>query len=262
MPHWNLVQCFRFNVPEDDDAHLVFLALPSSTDDTEDAKTDWTAKSRQLEEYFVEQTYQLTKFRSESAGLPRRFPTEPPEDIAKVMLEFFEEVEQERRSGLQVKVYNPQSSSSRTMETFYFGPVVLNNIRKAIRTRMEVWEAPPLEGYAICFNNMNENSEVQMVMEVVMVSEDIEGEDEKAKGFDASHLTPLAEQLAESINAANSVLKEMHYMEKREQRMRLTADSINTRVRYFSYISVGILLLVTYVQVTYLKRYFRKKKLL
>lgn len=256
------MQCFRFNVPEDDDAHLVFLALPSSTDDSEDADKDWTAKSRQLEEYFVEQTYQLTKFRSESASLPRRFPTEPPEDIAKVMQEFFEELEQDRRSGLQVKLYNPQSGASRTIETFYFGPVVLNYIRKAVRARPEVWEAPPLEGYAICFNNMNEDAEVQIVMEVVMVSDEAEGEDEKAAGFDASHLTPLAEQLAESINAANSVLKEMHYMEKREQRMRLTADSINTRVRYFSYISVGILLLVTYVQVTYLKRYFRKKKLL
>ena len=38
--------------------------------------------------------------------------------------------------------------------------------------------------------------------------------------------------------------------------------SINARVRYFSYVSVAVLLVVTYIQVTYLKRYFRKKKLL
>lgn len=222
---------------------------------------------RQLEEYYVEQTFQLTKFRSDSASLPRRFPTQPPEDIAKLTNEVYEDNGQQGRSNCQVRVYNPQSSSSRTMETFFFNPVVLNNVRKSLRSNPHAWEAPPLEGYAICFNNLNDEEEVQMVMEVVMVSD--EGEDDDGSGgnskggkFDASHLTPLAEQLAESITAAQSVVREMQYMEKREQRMRLTADSINQRVRYFSYISVCMLLVVTYIQVTYLKRYFRKKKLL
>jgi len=44
--------------------------------------------------------------------------------------------------------------------------------------------------------------------------------------------------------------------------MRKTSESINFRVRFFSYVSVIILGVVTYLQVTYLKRYFRKKKLL
>ena len=76
------------------------------------------------------------------------------------------------------------------------------------------------------------------------------------------HLTPLEEALDKSINAANTVIREMKYMEKREARMRVTADSINSRVQYFSYLSVAVLLGVTYVQVTYLKRYFHKKKLM
>jgi hypothetical protein len=74
--------------------------------------------------------------------------------------------------------------------------------------------------------------------------------------------TPLAEQLQESLAAAKSMIKVMNFMERRESRMRLAADSINARVRCFSYISVGVLLAVAYVQVTYFKRYFHKKKML
>ena len=246
---------------------MVFVALPSTAEPA-DGDKEWASKMKQLEEYYVEQTFQLTKFRNEGASLPRRFPTQPPEDITKLTNEVYEDNGQQGRSGCQVRIYNPQTSSSRTMETFYFNPVVLNYVRKALRSHPHTWEAPPLEGYAICFNNLNDEEEVQMVMEVVMVSDDGDSEDEtdgdggSNKKFDASHLTPLAEQLAESINAAQSVIREMQYMEKREQRMRLTADSINSRVRYFSYISVGMLFVVTYIQVTYLKRYFRKKKLL
>lgn len=151
------------------------------------------------------------------------------------------------------------------METFWFQPVVVNHIRKAIRTRKEKREGSPLEGYSVCFVNSNEDFPVQVLVDSVMTSEDPVTDDAAAvddKPFQGSHLTPLAEQLAESLKAAQSVVKEMNYMERREARMRVTADSINARVKYFSYISVAILLVVTYVQVSYLKRYFRKKKLL
>jgi hypothetical protein len=238
------------------------VALPSPTGDTADSNTNWSEKSRQLEEYFVEQAYQLTKSRSESAMLPRKFPSNPPAELNKIMEEFLAEQDGERKSGCRIKIHNPNSNSMRNMESYYFAPVILNNIRKAVRVRQEEWEAQPLEGYSICFNNeANEHVQVQMVMEVVMVSEH-PSEDSEDESFESAHLTPLAEELEESIEAAKSVLNEMHLMEKREGRMRITAESINSRVKYFSYISVGILLVVTYVQVTYLKRYFHKKKLM
>jgi hypothetical protein len=243
------------------------VALPSPAGDTADSKTDWNDKSRQLEEYFVEQAYQLTKSRTgvhgESAMLPRKFPTKPPAELKKIMEEFLEEQDGESKSGCRIKIHNPSSNSMRNMESYYFAPVVLNNIRKTVRVRQEEWEAQPLEGYSICFDNeANEHDQVQMVMEVVMVSEHPSFEDSEDETFESAHLTPLAEELEESIEAANSVLNEMHLMEKREGRMRITAESINARVKYFSYISVGILLVVTYIQVSYLKRYFHKKKLM
>jgi len=144
--------------------------------------------------------------------------------------------------------------------------LVLNHLRKTFRGGGDMGRnSNPLEGYEFCFENSNEDAPVQIIVESVLLSDPImsnDGDGATKKGFEPEHLTPLAEQLAESIGSAESVLKEMRYMEGRERRMRQTSDSINSRVRYFSYISVSVLLVVTYIQVTYLKRYFRKKKLL
>jgi hypothetical protein len=256
-------QCIRLNIPEDDDAHLVFLALPSAAEEHEVEDADWIVKQRKLEDYYVQQMIELSKYRVHTT-LPRKFPNPPPEDIQGLMNEFLEEFEGELKSGCQVKLANPKSTSSRTMDSFWFTPVVINYVRKAVRNRKEEWEATPLEGYSICFTNENEDSPILVVMESYMTSEEPESADsgDESPVFESSHLTPLAEQLQESIKAAESVVNEMGHMERREQRMRKTADSINTRVRYFSYVSVAVLLVVTYLQVTYLKRYFRKKKLL
>ena len=102
-----------------------------------------------------------------------------------------------------------------------------------------------------------------MMTETVLTSDDFDDSEEDEKGvFQGEHLTPLQDQLDESIRAANTVIRELNLMEQRERRMHKTAENINWRVRYFSYISVIVLILVTFFQVTYLKRYFRKKKLL
>ena len=76
------------------------------------------------------------------------------------------------------------------------------------------------------------------------------------------HLSPLEEAFEEGVALSHSVLDEMHYMEKREARMKQTTDGTNSRIRYFSYLSVLILLGVTWVQIQYLKNYFKKKKVL
>jgi hypothetical protein len=238
---------------------MVFLALPSAA--AEDVE-EWVEKQKKLEAYYVQQMIEITKIR-EHHTIPRKFPNKTPKDIQKDMDEYVEEFDDELKSGGSVKLENPQSSSSRTMDLYWFTPLVMNFIRKAVRSKAGE-DASPLEGYSICFTNKHDDMPILIVMETVMTSEE-EGDtasgDEKA-GFEVTHLTPLAEQLSESITAANSVLREMHSMERREGRMRLTADNINARVRYFSYISVTVLLVVTYIQVTYLKRYFHKKKLL
>jgi len=261
-------RCLRLNIPEDDDAHMVFLSIPSPTFEQEEAETPpWITKYSGMETYFFGQMLEITTKKRKKIALPRKFPGSPSEEIKAAMDSFIEYFEGEEKAGLQVKLSNPKSSSTRTMETFWFTPIVINHLRKAVRANADERESSPLEGYSACFVNTNPDFPVRMVVDSVMTSEEFGvGDDDNVSSedasFDGAHLTPLAEQLAESLSAAQSVIREMNYMERRESRMRLTADSINARVRYFSYISVGVLLVVTYVQVTYLKRYFRKKKLL
>lgn len=256
-------RCFRFNIPQDDDAHMVFVALPSASDDTDAKGGEWTEKSNKLEDYFIEETYQLSKLREEGTNLPRKYQNAAPEDVQNIMKELIDINAGGHKASCKVVLSNTKSGSSRTMETFYFTPIVLNRVRETIRHKEEEWEPPPLEGYSICFDNKeNEKFQVQMIMEVVMVSDTSSLDDAKKDAFHPDHLTPLMQQLLQSTHSANSVLKEMKYMDNREKRMKSTSDSINARVRYFSYISVTVLLVVTFAQVRYLKRYFHKKKML
>merc|ERR1712216_1080134 len=134
----------------------------------------------------------------------------------------------------------------------YFKPLVLNHMEKHRRKA-----GKDIDGYMVCFENRG-NVMVRVVFDVVLVSEFFE-DDESNDGIRKEALTPLEAELATSINAANSIVSEMRFMEHRETRMRVTTESINQRIRVFSYISVIVLLTVTYLQVTYLKRYFKKK---
>lgn len=252
-------RCLSFTIPEEDDAHVVFLAIPGQDAEEDEENVDWTREQKELEDYFTNQMAQMEKYKVRNS-LPRKFPEQPPENISKLMSKFLNQYDGELKAFCKITVATTSKASSRNMETFWFTPIVINHLRKSLRGR----DSDKLDGYEFCFENSNEDSPVQIVVETVYTSGPETGEDDDgvAPVFESSHLTPLAEQLEEGIRSANTVLNEMRYMEGRERRMRQTADSINARVQYFSYISIGVLILVTYVQVTYLKRYFRKKKLL
>jgi len=245
-------RCIRLNIPEEDDAHMVFLALPSLDNIGE------------VEKHFFAQMDDLTKRRTKSQGLLRRFQGKPSQGVQDSMNSFLSDLDSQQ-SGCKVTMTNPKSSSGRSMDTHWFTPLVINHVRKIVRTHKKDHEKSPLEGFQTCFANANSDL-VYMIVDSVMVSDGPAYDDDDGASedpaFQSHHLTPLAEQLGESIMAAKTVISEMQFMERREARMRHTADSVNSRVRYFSYISILILLVVTYLQVTYLKRYFRKKKLL
>lgn len=262
-------RCLRLTIPEDDDAHAVFLAIPGNAFDDDDDRTrerpEWAKNYHAIEDHYLGQMQELTKRRTQNSSLLRRFPEKPPPDVQSSVDHFLEKNDGGLKSGCKVRLTNPKSSSSRDMDIHWFTPLVVNHIRRAIRSQKKERESSPLEGYEICFINEH-HAPVHVVMDSVMVSDGPEYDDDDTASEDTSfqghHLTPLADQLSESISTAKSVITEMQYLERREARMRHTADNINSRVRFFSYISIGILFVVTYLQVAYLKRYFRKKKLL
>lgn len=263
-------RCFRFNVPRNDEAHLVALVLPSEDELPGDAI---------LETWYVEQLHKMAKSKASNNNLlPLQLLDEIPADVNERQSRYLEE-----RAGTIPKVtihftnqpHEENAVYGHEVAATYFKPVVVNQIvrvmagKAASEISSEDKEEASLQGYGVCIHNPDTEFAVHVIFDVVLASEDLSQYDEPIKAnkpttdFDKErHLTPLERTIDVSIRAARSILREMKYMEKREARMRLTADSINSRVRWFSYLSVGVLLVVTYLQVTYLKRYFHKKKLM
>jgi hypothetical protein len=255
-------RCFSFNIPANDDAHMVFVVIPSE-DDIEDSEEAW----------YVDQVLKLTRMKSEAKGIPNKFPDEMPKKVAKHVNNFVKEAgSNESPITIQVSASVDPSDGAIPVnykdrqKSHFFLPTVFQHVRKAISLKA-LNKGPKMDSpisYHVCFLNADAEQQVQVILDVILLSEDIQDdENSSSAGFQKDkHLTPLEQSLQNSIAAANTVLKEMKYMEMREARMRETAESINTRVRWFSYLSVAVLLVVTYVQVTYLKRYFHKKKLM
>lgn len=243
-------RCFQVNIPEDDDINLILLPIPDSEELEDDAVEIW----------YVEQVFKMTKQKTAAGVLLNRLPDTPPDKVAEITSDYLKE-KMGNQSPIKVKMNVRSFEGKKAMTNYrtkFFVPLVINRVSKVGRNLDDV------EGAEICIQNMEDGANFHVIFDSILMSEDIDDPDavKKPTFQKDEHLTPLEESLEKSIEAAKSVLKEMDYMEKREKRMRVTSDSINTRVQYFSYLSVGILFVVTYVQVTYLRRYFHKKKLM
>jgi p24 family protein delta-1 len=229
-----------------------------------------------VETWYFDQIYAMTQIKQKHNVLPKQFVDidSMPDLVAKHMSTYMQTVLHGDGSPVQILITATPSTDPNNfqhqIETKFFHPTVLNYVgrttdAKAHHHRADKHEGN-LEGYGICLSNLDRSREVRVIFDIALISDkpydNDENGDGKSKFNKDAHLTPLELSLDESIRAATVVLREMKYMEKREARMRETAESINTRVRWFSYLSVSILLSVTYIQVSYLKRYFHKKKLM
>jgi p24 family protein delta-1 len=253
-------RCFQFQIPEDDDAHLVGVALPGEVDIVND----------KIEAWYFDQIFKLTAQKDQKSVLAKKFIDPMPNYVATQMSEYLQKTAgQSSFSPIQVSLSNaPNEDPDQIIQhARFFSPAVVNSIAHFAKSRNKRHERldDDLGTYGICIKNRDENNVVQFIMDIVLMSEVVDDLGHTVDGSQFSkekHLTPLEESLVDSISAAEAIIKEMSYLEQRERRMRVTAENINVRVHWFSYLSVSILLSVTYVQVTYLKRYFHKKKLM
>jgi len=79
---------------------------------------------------------------------------------------------------------------------------------------------------------------------------------------DAAKLKPLEVELRRLEDLSAAIVNDFAYMRKREEEMRDTNESTNTRVLYFSIFSMCCLLGLATWQVLYLRRFFKAKKLI
>lgn len=88
----------------------------------------------------------------------------------------------------------------------------------------------------------------------------------EAKNYDelakAEQLKPLEMQLRRLEDLTKSIVDDFMMMKKREEEMRNTNESTNSRVLYFSIFSMVCLITLALWQVMYLKKWFKTKKLI
>ena len=238
-----LIKCFNFNVPDDDDAHMVFIALPYDVED-------------EVEEWFTTQMHEMT--RKGSTNFMKTLPQVSKEIHSKI-----HDDQYNGKSNVHLKLTVPKRPVLRNQMFMWYAPVVIMNVVKTSqRSQKNVKFAQPLGAYSACFENKNADHGVRIIFDVVMMSDEGQDDELQNKIIKKEHLTPLEASFQAGITAANTILNEMKYMEQREARMRHTAESTNSKIRLFSYVSVIVLLGVTWLQRTYLRNYFKKKKLM
>ena len=111
--------------------------------------------------------------------------------------------------------------------------------------------------YEVCFYNNNEKSTRVMLD----FKHGVEAKDysEVAK---KEHLAPVEQELRKMEDTVDEIHKEMLYIREREAAMRNTNESTNSRVLWFSFFSIVILIVMGAWQVMYLKKFFKSKKLI
>ncbi|KAF9951967.1 vesicle coat component [Mortierella alpina] len=83
-----------------------------------------------------------------------------------------------------------------------------------------------------------------------------------AKLAETEKLKPLELELRKLEDLVKDILDNMDHLQQREEGMRNTNESTNARVQWFSTLTMVILVTLGLWQIFYLKRFFRKKRLI
>jgi len=231
-------KCLTYNIPEHDDVHVVFLALP-------------VHESDDIETYYVDAIHSLSESGGDSmlAELPET-PSEIKDKIPK-------------KGDGSVMLHMDLGFKTESRKLLYHVPLIKRHIAQSLKKLDR--ENLALKGMHICFDGSEIDDEVAVLFDVVYVSDESDHKLNKKleKTINQKEaLTPIQENLKDGIRAASDVLSEMGSAGRREFLMRQESNKKNSGLAYFSYLSVSILLATSWVQIKYLKSYFKKKKLM
>ncbi|XP_019865210.1 transmembrane emp24 domain-containing protein bai [Aethina tumida] len=116
--------------------------------------------------------------------------------------------------------------------------------------------------YEICFVSHVPPNQRGVSQEVSLVTKHgVETKNYDTYG-EAAQLKPIEKELKRLEDLSSAIVQDFAFMRKREEEMRDTNESTNTRVLYFSILSMLCLLGLATWQVLYLRRYFKAKKLI
>lgn len=111
--------------------------------------------------------------------------------------------------------------------------------------------------HKVCFSNSSPTRRKV----VVTVRKGVEVDDHSSIAR-KDHVEQIEKQLDKMRDMALQIKEEMIYMRGREEEMRDTNETTNTRVLWFNIMTLTILVAMGLWQIYYLKRYFQMKKLI
>ncbi|XP_026478434.1 transmembrane emp24 domain-containing protein bai-like [Ctenocephalides felis] len=116
--------------------------------------------------------------------------------------------------------------------------------------------------FEICFISRVPPNHRGVEQEVLLnIKRGIEAKSYEGLG-EAAKLKPLEVELKRLEDLSDAIVQDFSHMRKREEEMRDTNESTNSRVLFFSIFSMCCLLGLATWQVLYLRRYFKAKKLI
>jgi hypothetical protein len=116
--------------------------------------------------------------------------------------------------------------------------------------------------FEICFISRVPPQQRGLAQEVSLVTKrGVEAKNYEGLG-EAAKLKPLEVELKRLEDLSDAIVQDFSQMRKREEEMRDTNESTNSRVLYFSIFSMCCLLGLATWQVLYLRRFFKAKKLI
>jgi len=113
--------------------------------------------------------------------------------------------------------------------------------------------------FEVCFETVKGHGQAREVKLDMKHGVEARNYDDIAK---AEKLKPMELELRRLEDLSEAIVNDFAYMRAREEEMRDTNESTNSRVFYFSIFSMICLLGLACAQVLYLKKYFKSKKLI
>ncbi|KAF4521823.1 hypothetical protein B566_EDAN012480 [Ephemera danica] len=118
------------------------------------------------------------------------------------------------------------------------------------------------DAFEICFVSRVPQMQRGIIQEVSLITKrGIEAKNYEGLG-EAAKLKPMEVELKRLEDLSDAIVQDFVVMRKREEEMRDTNESTNSRVLYFSIFSMCCLLGLATWQVLYLRRYFKATKLI
>lgn len=124
------------------------------------------------------------------------------------------------------------------------------------------FNAPASVSFDVCFENLAQVSGRSMSRSVEV---DIESGSEARdwnKISASEKLKPIELELRKIEELADEIVDELTYLKTREERMRDTNESTNSRVTNFSFIVITLLISLGLFQINYLRNFFKAKHII